>query len=412
MQSARRARGRRMFQLHQRQQDYEARGLCPWRDCGRSRACAERIMRGGGSSSIQLLLMCQPPLTNGSRSGCWEDPMSHDPISVPVDLRLDNQDLRCAEDLCAVVEACDREAQRRQVPPPKTLTLGPWGHEPGCSCHGTLEVLRETSCEASEAAEAFMTTSAIWTRWPLRSICLCELRLSVPLERLGAALAAAAPSVLRLQHLSLRGTALSLLQAFAGHELELLDLSGNALTDDDFEMLLNLAGPKSALKLHGLILSCNPSITQVSLQQLLASEWASQLQLLDLSECSIGPSGALLLGNFLQMPSSVLRDLCLYRAGIGLEGLRRLVAAAAVCSSLRALDVTANAQREHHWLEALGKPLAECLAQPKALKILTLSCPEHQLKAAEIFHTLPLRVILVPNEQNNYNRPMFLGHTD
>eukprot|EP00913_Durusdinium_trenchii_P030389 g28466.t1 len=240
---------------------------------------------------------------------------------VPVDLRLDNQDLRCAEDLCAVVEACDREAQRRQVPPPKTLTLGPWGrsaktamsesrsrHEPGCSCHGTLEVLRETSCEASEAAEAFMTTSAIWTRWPLRSICLCELRLSVPLERLGAALAAAAPSVLRLQHLSLRGTALSLLQAFAGHELELLDLSGNALTDDDFEMLLNLAGPKSALKLHGLILSCNPSITQVSLQQLLASEWASQLQLLDLSECSIGPSGALLLGNFLQMPSSVLRD--------------------------------------------------------------------------------------------------------
>lgn len=45
--------------------------------------------------------------------------------------------------------------------------------------------------------QAFMTTSAIWTRWPLRSICLCELRLSVPLERLGAALAAAAPSVLR-----------------------------------------------------------------------------------------------------------------------------------------------------------------------------------------------------------------------
>ncbi|CAK9083960.1 Uncharacterized protein SCF082_LOCUS39839 [Durusdinium trenchii] len=334
---------------------------------------------------------------------------------VPVDLRLDNQDLRCAEDLCAVVEACDREAQRRQVPPPKTLTLGPWGRSAKTAMSESRSrpagfVTRRSSHFFPFQLQAFMTTSAIWTRWPLRSICLCELRLSVPLERLGAALAAAAPSVLRLQHLSLRGTALSLLQAFAGHELELLDLLLGFLSPTCFSG--PLPGPKSALKLHGLILSPRPMTRQVSLQQLLASEWASQLQLLDLSECSIGPSGALLLGNFLQMPSSVLRDLCLYRAGIGLEGLRRLVAAAAVCSSLRALDVTANAQREHHWLEALGKPLAECLAQPKALKILTLSCPEHQLKAAEIFHTLPLRVILVPNEQNNYNRPMFLGHTD
>lgn len=330
---------------------------------------------------------------------------------VPVDLRLDNQELRCAEDIRAVVEACAAEAQRRGQPPPKTLTLGPWGHDFGCSCHvGVSDVAvlpRETKCDAVESAiEAFLSTCAIWRHWPLRSICLSELRVSDSAV-LGKALSSAAPKVLRLQHLALRSAAASLLQAFAGHELELLDLSGNNLSEDDFDLLLKVAG---ALKLHGLVLSCNPNISQVCLQQLLSSPWAKQLQLLDLSECSIGPAGAMLLESFLQSSECCLRDLCLYRTGIGSDGVRRLVAAAV--PTLRSLDVTANAQHGDDWMEALGKPLATCLAQPKSLKILTLSCPERQLKAAEIFQSLPLRVILIPNEQNNYNRPMFLGHAD
>eukprot|EP00435_Cladocopium_sp_Y103_P050687 s1213_g15.t1 len=334
---------------------------------------------------------------------------------VPVDLRLDNQELRCAEDIRAVVEACAIEAQRLGQPPPKTLTLGPWGHDFGCSCHvGVSDVAvlpRETKCDAVESAiEAFLSTCAIWRHWPLRSICLCELRLSDSAV-LGKALSSAGPKVLRLQHLALRSAAASLLQAFAGHELEVLDLSGNNLSEDDFELLLKVAGP--TLKLGGLVLSCNPAISQVSLQQLLSSPWAKQLQLLDLSECSIGPAGAMLLESFLLTSECCLRDLCLYRTGIGSDGVRRLVAAAVLSATLRSLDVTANAQHgEDDWMEALGKPLATCLAQPKSLKILTLSCPERQLKAAEIFQSLPLRVILIPNEQNNYNRPMFLGHAD
>jgi len=231
------------------------------------------------------------------------------------------------------------------------------------------------------------------------------------MDGLGEALAAAGAKVLRLQHLALGSALASLLQAFAGCELELLDLSGNNLTDADFEMFLKMAGASSPLKLQGLVLSGNPSITQVSLEQLCASPWGDQLQLLDLSQCSIGPAGAMLLETFLRS-SHRLRDLCLYRTGIGSEGVRRLAAAAANSPSLRALDVTANAQHGDDWMEVLGRPLAHCLAEAKCLKIVTLSCPENQLKAAEIFQSLPLRVILVPNEQNNYNRPMFLGHAD
>ena len=60
---------------------------------------------------------------------------------------------------------------------------------------------------------------------------------------------------------------------------------------------------------------------------------------------------------------------------------RRLAAAAANSPSLRALDVTANAQHGDDWMEVLGRPLAHCLAEAKCLKIVTLSCPENQLKA-------------------------------
>lgn len=48
------------------------------------------------------------------------------------------------------------------------------------------------------------------------------------------------------------------------------------------------------------------------------------------------------------------------------------------------------------------------MLEQTALKVLTLSCPERDLQAAQILETLPLRVILVPNEQNNYNRQLQL----
>ena len=154
-------------------------------------------------------------------------------------------------------------------------------------CHGFLLFL-------FTFPEAFLSSCAIWSQWPLRSICLCELRAS-NIDALGEALYAAAPKVLRatavvkiiwswtildvwkhglkesydtwfchlphapwvqslvlsktrcseiewpgplfkcaqlldhwrsqgLQHMALKGASASLLEAFLGHELELLDL--------------------------------------------------------------------------------------------------------------------------------------------------------------------------------------------
>lgn len=45
-------------------------------------------------------------------------------------------------------------------------------------------------------SEAFLSTCPIWSAWPLRSLCLCELRVS-KIDALGEALAAAGPKVLR-----------------------------------------------------------------------------------------------------------------------------------------------------------------------------------------------------------------------
>lgn len=45
-------------------------------------------------------------------------------------------------------------------------------------------------------SEAFLSTCPIWSAWPLRSLCLCELRVS-KMDGLGEALAAAGAKVLR-----------------------------------------------------------------------------------------------------------------------------------------------------------------------------------------------------------------------
>jgi len=61
------------------------------------------------------------------------------------------------------------------------------------------------------------------------------------------------------------------------------------------------------------------------------------------------------------------------------------------------------------WMQALGQPVASALLGAP-LKVLTLSCSEKVMQAAaELFVGLPTQVILVPNEQNNYNRLLFLG---
>ncbi|CAJ1387219.1 unnamed protein product [Effrenium voratum] len=175
---------------------------------------------------------------------------------APVDLRLDSQELRSAADIRAVVEACGAQ-------PPKTLTLGPWGHGPSCSCHGgfgsgTPAVLPAESCELADAAiQAFLGCARIWGAWPLRSISLCELRgLGSEAAALGAQLARLRPPTLRLQHLGMRGSALATcLEALRGLRLELLDLSGNALEDEDLAMLLRLMSGSEPLQLSGLTLS-------------------------------------------------------------------------------------------------------------------------------------------------------------
>ncbi|CAE7939743.1 unnamed protein product, partial [Symbiodinium necroappetens] len=333
---------------------------------------------------------------------------------VPVDLRLNSEELRRAADVAALIEACAASGASALRGPggpggpggqgqsPKTLALGPWGQEPG------------SDAEAPEAAiQAFIRSSPTWTCWALRSISIVEIRgVADCAALLGAALRPCAARILRLQHLALRGAITPLLEAFCKdqpRQLEILDLSGNGFTDEDVASLLSLTTPKegqsrAALELEGLVLSANPSMSYATWQSLVASPLRESLRLLDLSECGVGPAGAQLLAQLLE--TSPLRDLSLYRCGIDQAGVLRLITAAV---SLRSLDLTANAHHLDGWMEAVGQPVARALLGAP-LKVLTLSCSEKVMQAAaELFVGLPTQVILVPNEQNNYNRLLFLG---
>ncbi|CAK0840627.1 unnamed protein product [Prorocentrum cordatum] len=110
-------------------------------------------------------------------------------------------------------------------------------------------------------------------------------------------------------------------------------------------------------------------------------------------------------------PGCALQELCAYRSGLGADGVLTLLAAAARAPRMRSASLVGNAQHTTAWLEELGAPAAELLRAPAALRVATFSCPERELQAAKkLFDDLPVRVILVPNEQNNYNRALFLGH--
>mmetsp|Transcript_10216 Transcript_10216/g.23144 ORF Transcript_10216/g.23144 Transcript_10216/m.23144 type:complete len:133 (+) Transcript_10216:2-400(+) len=130
-----------------------------------------------------------------------------------------------------------------------------------------------------------------------------------------------------------------------------------------------------------------------------------------MSECNLGPTGAALLAGYIRSPSNILQELSAYRAGLGADGVKDIVQAAAFSSHMHSLNLTANAQHGSSWAQTVGQALAAVLSKAEGLKVVRVSCPEAEIgKAQPLFDGLPTRVILVPNEQNNYNRTMFLGH--
>lgn len=335
----------------------------------------------------------------------------------PVDLKLETPTLRTAADVPAVIAAAGAGV--------KTLSLGPWGDE-------EAEPGAPASDPADMALQALAEAASSWNSWPLRGVSVCELKLAD---------ASPLPSILRALPVDIRAVRLSriglgrsgryadCLSALESRGFDgsiQLDLSGNGLSDGDVDSLLPLLSDRPAVSapcdddpmsevagirppvVSRLNIGCNSQITATGLTRLLAPEF--RLQALDLSECTLGPAGAQLLANFLLLPSSQVEELVAYRTGLGSDGLRALLASGVRSPKLRSLNVVANGQHSSDWPAAIGDTVARALAVPTALRVLTLSCPEKEIVIAEkLFANLPARVILVPNEQNNYNRAMFLG---
>jgi len=210
-----------------------------------------------------------------------------------------------------------------------------------------------------------------------------------------------------------------------------LHLGNNGLTDADLEPLaasLGASEAKAALAtdkegsaagavvapspLSGLSLTSNPNVTADGLLRLLKSASAS-LEALDVSECGLGPEGAWVLTEYLTSPAAaLLKELYVYRVGLGVAGVAALVKAATQAPAMRALNIVANGNHCANWISEVGTSIATSLrADVLALRVLTVSCPEAELEAAQrLFERSQCRVILVPNEQNNYNRTLFAGH--
>lgn len=349
-----------------------------------------------------------------------------------VDLIFESPPLQRVPDVSAAV----RVASQLHGETLKSLRLGPWGRgraDAGCACD-------EGAASADDAEEVLASLASLsqsWSSWPLKTFSVIDLELSNGAP-LCTVLSALPQSVLCLRLCGLGLGSKGLLQdclsaVGVGGPLQ-LDLSGNGLGDGDLEPLLPmLAGngpgdddqgmdehdPEMELepqrRLKGLNLSGNPKITATGLRSLLmaARPALAQLQTLDLSECALGPEGAHLLSDHIacNRGMSVLRELTLYRVGAGPDGICRLVEAAACSPSLHGLNVVANSQHVAKWVATVGERVAHALQGTPTLRSLTISCPETELAAARaLFADLPCRVILVPNEQNNYNRALFAGH--
>eukprot|EP00927_Polykrikos_kofoidii_P073049 TRINITY_DN69123_c0_g1_i1.p1 TRINITY_DN69123_c0_g1~~TRINITY_DN69123_c0_g1_i1.p1 ORF type:complete len:452 (+),score=61.79 TRINITY_DN69123_c0_g1_i1:91-1356(+) len=329
---------------------------------------------------------------------------------APVDLVLESPPLRTASDVRAVILGAfgDNDVVR-------TLTFGPWGHT-SIGCCGVLE----DAGDAVVAARALLSTSSTWSHGSLKSFSLLDVRLDSAPEIIQVIKAIPQNvATVRLVGLGLglgggMSTALQpCLDVLCKRTSKLhLDISGNGLTDSD----LSPIWPPLVPVLSGLSLSLNPKITSVGVRELLETcgSTEARLESLDLSECSIGDDGASALAENLALPVlSKLQQLSIYRAGIHRGGLRLLLRAAAHAPSLRSLNVLANGQHESDWFGTVGVAVAEALRQTKALRVLTISCPEVEIKAVRASFDsegFECRIILVPNEQNNYNRSMFSGH--
>lgn len=326
--------------------------------------------------------------------------------------------------------------------------------------------------DATTALRALAGCCALWSAWPLKSFTARQLKLDVgrssPLDAFITALASILASLpLSVQTVRLAGLPLGFkglheclaTLASAGHSGVSMDLSGTGFCDADAETLAPFmmhlppreqscpesgsvieVGLPSALDevaaaplISGLSLSGNARLTSAGLQNLLrvpcggsASKFSSfseicrgGLEALDVSECGLGPQGSHILARFLSSPlGAKLRELTAYRTGLGCEGVRLLVEAAGQAPSLRSLNVVANGQHASGWIATVGMAVASALRDVVALRVLTISCPEAELEAAkQLFESPPgagsagsVRVILVPNEQNNYNRTLFEGH--
>lgn len=314
-----------------------------------------------------------------------------------MDLQLETPSLSTAQDARAVIAAAGDSV--------KTLAVGPWGSTEAGEDDGRA---RDA---ADVVLEAVVGCSATWSSWPLKSFSVCELRLRTQagLTALSAALRAlpSSTSSVRLSRLGLGKTDAygECLSALASRRLQMLDLSGNGLDDGHVLQLLPVLP-----RLVGLNLSANASVTAASVTQLLASEGALRLERLDLSECSVGAAGVVALARHLRLQGCALRELTAYRAGLRAEDVCALTAAAAQAPAMRAVNVVGNAHHTANWAAVVGQALAASLSTPAALRVVTVSCPERELEAAKkLFADGPVRVILVPNEQNNYNRALFLG---
>jgi len=281
-----------------------------------------------------------------------------------VDLRLDISTLRSAADLCAVLAAAGEAGSVR------TLTLGPWGGnedaDPGSA----------VPCDSADAAlRAFFICSSIWSTWSLRSFAFVELG-AVDASNIVLALSSMprGPGLSTLKLVSL-GLGTAGVEACAAalrtrHRCEPLhlDLSSNSLGDESVKALLPLLDATEASTppiVVGLNVSGNPHITVIGLQRLLAAPGALLgLQALDLSECSLGPSGAQILASHLSAFGCALRDLTAYRCGLGVDGVLLLVAAASSAPFLRSLSLVANGQHSQSWLASVGATVARALSAP------------------------------------------------
>jgi len=370
--------------------------------------------------------------------------MQRDP---PVDLILATPKLTSMSDVEAVLMQADQQDSVR------SLSVGPWGTSCFSTCCAGGGSISTVCTSADSLVQVVQRTAPVWSKWQLRSFCVCDLALrnvlalAQVLEMLPESLQAVH---LCRMHLGVEGRLRDCLAAlglckFRKLNRIRLDVAENNLQDSDADMLLPLLMPtnqwdsgvtatdKTYSELQGssicasdrsgtfsqetkpvvtkLVVSGNPLVTASSVSRILGFA-GTRLEELDVSECNLGSAGGYVISECLRKPDCVLRSLSAYRTGLGSSGVLMIISSAVQSSSLQLLNLVANGQHESRWLESVGQSVASELQNPAGrLRVLAMSCPERQIsQARNLFQDTRARVILVPNEQNNYNRSLFQGH--